>query len=116
VTTEQPEDDSSKHAFLAPLIEFMKECRVVNRDSNASQSEHDDAYRRRAERLLKTAEVGTLSRAAMTAHELSHFCQARVPPVEVYEIGTTMIETFLWGHPSKTAQQQLSIGSPGTSA
>ena len=51
--------------------------------------------------MLKTAEVGTLSRAAMTARELSHFCQAREPPVGVYEIGTTMIETFLWGHPSK---------------
>ena len=98
VTTEQPELEEAKLEYLDALVDIMQRAQVVQFDSKASMQEYTEAYKRRAEKVLRAAEVATIKRALMTATELEQFCQARHPPVELHDVGEVVLESFIWNH------------------
>ena len=74
----------------------MKAFRVLEPHLACSQDEHEQAYQRRAEKLVNKSEIATLTRALMTAEEFIEFCQSRGQ--QPYDVINVLLESFIWGH------------------
>jgi hypothetical protein len=99
-TAAEEKDDDKAH-FIEPLTTLMMDC-GVSRLENASATDEEMmvSLRRKAARVVKTAEAPTLNRAITTADEVRKYLEVRSGHMGIGKIEPMVLEDFLWKSPA----------------
>jgi len=93
---EPEEKDEDKARFIEPMAQLMMDCRV-GRAENASATDEEimNSLRRKATRVVGTAEIPTLHRARTTADEVRIYLRGRATHMGVDNMEPIALEEFL---------------------
>ena len=95
--TELEEDDEHKKRFIDPLAQLMMDCKVGHSaNTSASEEEMLISLKRRATRVVATAEIPTLQRAVTTSDELRAHLDGRTAYMGLDNIEPMVMEKFLF--------------------